>query len=136
MFIFDLIAMPLGCFFCGLLASASLLSRFIPRFHVVVSALLPYRNLLGLITVFSSIASLVFPVSGPPIFGSFFPAAFGILVGGLFTIELLMDSRIGARRKELIARISNALMYLKPLIGVLAMFFGFMHLIFHEAPFF
>jgi hypothetical protein len=136
MFIFDLIVMPLGCLFCGILASASLLSRYIPRFHVVKSALLPYKNLLGLITVFSSIVSLILPVSGPSVFGSFFPAVFGILVGGLFTIELLLNSRIGKNKKELISRIGNALLFLKWPIGLFAIFFGLMHLIFNASPFF
>lgn len=136
MLVADMIVLPLGCLICGLLASASFTLRYVPGFRPVVYAVLPYKGAIGLLTVAAAVLSIVAPVSGPPVFGSFLPAVFGLLAGGLFTLELIADSRMGIRKKALFAQIGNALVYLKWPIGLLAMVFGFLHLIFSESLFF
>ncbi len=136
MSILDMVIMPLGCIACGMLAAASLLSRTVPGFHKAAYLLLPFKTFIGLVTILASAASFAVPASGPPVFGSLFPAASGMLAGALLAVELLTDSRIGKNRKLLITQIGNALIYLKIPIGLAAMFFGLMHLMFAEALFF
>jgi hypothetical protein len=132
----DLVVLPLGCIACGLLAAAAFVSRHVPGAGALVNAMLPYRRIIGVATAVSGVLALLVPASGPPVFGSLFPAASGILVGGMFSVELLAGGHWSRRGRELVALIGNALLYVKGPLGLCSIFFGFSHLLFHGTLFF
>ena len=132
MTVMDLVVLPLGCIASGLLASAGVVLRRFPGAGAVINALLPLKIWIGAATLAASALSLLLPASGPPILGSFFPAAAGLCVGALLCLELIAGSR-SIRRKEQLAWIGNTLLYLKNSLGLASILFGFLHFFFHGA---
>ena len=132
----DLVILPLGCFACGLLSASSLLLKSIPALRIMVYALLPLKIPVGILTAAASALSLLFPAHGPSLFGSLFPGLVGLLLGVLFSLEAFMDAGPVRRWRGAVARWANALIYLKHPLGLLALFLGFMHLLFPQALFF
>jgi hypothetical protein len=128
----DLVVLPLGCIAGGLLASAGVVLRRFPAAGVVINALLPLKIWIGAAALAASTLSLLLPASGPPILGSFFPAAAGLCVGALLCLELIAGSR-SIRNKERLVWIGNTLLYLKNPLGLASILFGFLHFFFHRA---
>ncbi len=135
MMIADLVVLPVGCILCGIMASAGILLRYFRGLGSLLNALLPYATVIGAVTAVSAALSLIFPFQGPPVFGSLFPSAAGLLLGLLFCLELLTGSRLFSRRKELLIQLGNALLYLKVPLGLASILFGILHLFYSSQVF-
>ena len=132
----DLFILPIGCLVCGLLVASPPLLLKLPALRAAPEALERLRVPIGLATALAGLLALVFPVHGPPVLGSLFPAATGIAIGLLLVLDLLLDVPFLKRYRKALAWVGNALLYVKRPLGALAAVAGILHLIAPQAPFF
>lgn len=135
MLVTDMVILPLGCLLCGLLSASGLLLRSLPALRRLVESLLPRKATVGLVTTLAGLISLFFPYYGPTFIGSLFPATAAVVVGVTLSLELLLDLPLLHERRRALARIGNALLYLRNPLGVLCMTSGVLHLCFPAVPF-
>lgn len=130
----DLFILPVGCLVCGLLVASPPSLRMLRALRAAMEALDRFRVPIGLATSLAGLLALLFPVHGPPILGSLFPAAIGITVGLLLVLDLLLDVAFVKRYRRPLAWVGNALIYVKRPLGALAAVAGILHLLAPQAP--
>ncbi len=132
----DFVLLPAGCILCGIMASSSLVLRFIPGISRIVLEILPFRGYLSAITIFAGLVSLFFPADGMLLLGNLFPAFFGILSGIILSVEYLADIKFLKRNRIFVIWIGNVLQWIKKPVGLLTLFLGVTHLFFRDLMFF
>jgi hypothetical protein len=127
--------LSIGCIVCGIITTSSIILKKMPVLKGIVYSIIRYKIVIGLATLITAIVTLFFPGNGYIIIGSFFPAASGLLIGILLCLEYFINSKIIIINRMVMVWFGNVLIFFKIPLGLISLFFGFLHIFYADVLF-
>jgi hypothetical protein len=127
--------LSIGCIVCGIIATSPVILKKVTILKNIIYGIIRYRIVIGLATFITALMTLFSPENGYFIVGSLFPAASGLLVGILLCLEYFVNNKIIFVDRLSMVWFGNVLMYCKIPLGLISLFFGFLHIFYADVLF-